>query len=643
MALDNFKNIIDRKGYLVEQEDRKIFEKEISKSNFGLGYSDMIEFILYDSNDNQLPQGEEGNLVRYIDINDSNINDYFIISDNKLTKKMNGASEFIIDIEKLIREAGYSSGIFKTQVTLLNRRAGTESVDNDKLWIHEISPSRTEVRLLPVKGKPNPDLQKRYDIFINDGNFRDDTIYYAIPFIENINIQTVLERLLLSKGNERRGKKYLNLIRSEFKVDSIDLMINRIKDKYIESMQNFIKGKDWNINSVRYGKDLNRVDVIELSKSTIEITALQALTNAIEKYLPKRDIREETGLTKEEQVTLDEVKQILKSASSNTTFKSDIPSTIDSVVRGCMDKNAMNYNPKAKEDDGSCKYKTQDIDSIEQEDPKPIRGCTDKSAINFNPKAEEDDGSCQYKDKPAYKTQTYYVWSERAKIEYKDRNGTLKRIDGREYDSYKIQYQVGTYRSKGDVRTVPKIRIPEPTKPKVYSFTIQNISRKTRKVFRPKPIGNIGFKGRRGGAFPFLPELDIFAGQPLSVSYKDKNGTRKQSSSVAPGSSITICAEEGSISNVPGLKITRAGACTTAPPNPKPRPIIRPIFVPRPEPTPRPIPIPIRSNPTPTITRSGGGGGRGSRAVFDEGPRPGRRSDDLYGGQIELRIGRDIR
>ena len=229
MGLDNFKNIVDRKGYLVEQEDRKIFEKEISKSNFGLGYSDMIEFILYDSNDNQLPQGEEGKMVRYIDIDDANINDYFIISDNNLTKKMNGASEFIIDIEKLIREAGYSSGIFKTQVTLLNRRAGTESVENDKLWIHEISPSRTEVRLLPVKGKPNADLQKRYDLFINDGNFRDDTIYYAIPFIENLNIQKILEKLLFSKGGERRGRKYLRRLNTEFKVDSIDLMINRIK------------------------------------------------------------------------------------------------------------------------------------------------------------------------------------------------------------------------------------------------------------------------------------------------------------------------------------------------------------------------------------------------------------------------------
>ena len=70
-----------------------------------------------------------------------------------------------------------------------------------------------------------------------------------------------------------------------------------------------------------------------------------------------------------------------------------------------------NYNPK--EDDGSCRYKTQEVDVIEQEDPKPIRGCTDKSEINFNPK-EEDDGSCQYKNK-TYKTETYYVWSTNKK------------------------------------------------------------------------------------------------------------------------------------------------------------------------------------------------------------------------------------
>ena len=76
MAIKDFKNIVDRKGYLVDSEDRKVFEKEISKSNFGLGCSDMIEFILYDSNDNQLPQGDDGKLARYISIDDVNIKEF---------------------------------------------------------------------------------------------------------------------------------------------------------------------------------------------------------------------------------------------------------------------------------------------------------------------------------------------------------------------------------------------------------------------------------------------------------------------------------------------------------------------------------------------------------------------------------------
>ena len=376
----------------------------------------------------------------------------------------------------------------------------------------------------------------------------------------------------------------------------------------------------------------------------------------MKKFLPRRDIREETGLTKEEQVTLDEVKQILKSASSSSQFKSDIPSTIDSIVRGCMDKNATNYNPKAKEDDGSCRYKTQEVDVIEQEDPKPIRGCTDKSAINFNPKAEEDDGSCQYKNKPAYKTETYYVWSTR-KNKYKDRNGVVKNIDGREYDSYKIQYQIGSYKAKGDVRTVPKVKVPTPTKPRVYSFTIQNISTRTRKVFRPTPIGDIGLSGRRrGGPFPFLPEMDIFTGQPLSVSYKDKNGARKQSSTITPGSSITICAEEGSISNVPGLKITRAGACSTASPNPKPKP--KPIFRPTPRPRPEPEPIaiinpiirpqgeiidrePVRDIPITRnipISRGGGGSTTGGSSLFNEEPRAVTNNNEQVLGKLWTRF-----
>ena len=51
-------------------------------------------------------------------------------------------------------------------------------------------------------------------------------------------------------------------------------------------------------------------------------------------------------------------------------------------VYGCMDINALNFNPAAVQDDGSCQY--------------PISGCTDSDALNFNVDAEIDDSSCYY-------------------------------------------------------------------------------------------------------------------------------------------------------------------------------------------------------------------------------------------------------
>lgn len=560
MAIKEFKEIVERRGYLVEKEDRKIFEKEIKKSNFGMGYSDMIEFILYDSSDNQLPQGEDGKLVRYININDKNINEYFLISENNYTKKNNGAPEFLIDLEKLVREAGYSSGIFKTQVTLLNRRVGSENVETDKLWIHEISPSRTEVRLLPIKTPVNNDLTKRYSIFTDNGNFRDDTVYFAVPFIENINLEKVFDNFLRTKGKVDDGKTYINLIKSEFKVDDIELLLKRIKDRYVESMKYFISNRVWNINDINYGKASASSDKIELSISAIRITAFQCLTNAIEYYLPKRDIREVTGLTKEEQKTFDEVKQILKSAVSSTEIESTIPSTIDAVVRGCMDIKALNYNPNAKEDDGSCKYGVRDIKPIDEtidKVPEPIKGCTDQNALNYNPKAEVNDGSCQYRNVPTQVSKTWYVWSTTASIKYKQ-GGVDSGVSGVEYDSFKLTYDVDSIVFSGDVRETPKIKKPEL---KLVSYTITNVTYNTQN--KPVYLKSTTTKVAEGYSTGIIDyQTKVFVGNNVSFTYRDKTDSLKTSSILEPGQSVVVCAVEGSVSTVPGITIIKNGSCS---------------------------------------------------------------------------------
>ncbi len=51
-------------------------------------------------------------------------------------------------------------------------------------------------------------------------------------------------------------------------------------------------------------------------------------------------------------------------------------------VYGCTDSTATNYNPLANTDDGSC--------------IPHIYGCTDSTATNYNPSANTDDGSCTY-------------------------------------------------------------------------------------------------------------------------------------------------------------------------------------------------------------------------------------------------------
>jgi hypothetical protein len=76
-------------------------------------------------------------------------------------------------------------------------------------------------------------------------------------------------------------------------------------------------------------------------------------------------------------------------------------------IPGCQSPTACNYNPLATDDDGSCLEPVEscfecngtelviiDADGDGVCDADEIPGCTNPEAINYNPLATEDDGSC---------------------------------------------------------------------------------------------------------------------------------------------------------------------------------------------------------------------------------------------------------
>jgi hypothetical protein len=319
MALQSIKSVINNEGVFLTQKDREIFQlkKENLKSFFGLSNSDAIEFILYDVNDNQLPQKTFGS-VRYVPLNSQTISDYFLVSDS--TKLANGQlpSEYFIDVERLIREAGYTSGIFKVQITLINKRVGSEN-EGDKLWIQEISRSRTEVRLRPLlrdqTEEVKQNLQNRFRLFVKNQEFREDVSPIVPSFLDKVN-SVRAENFLTQKYSDTN---FIQRLKDEFKISNFPKFLSDVQNKFTEAVNYEFSNKNSDINDVNYGKDKNTPLSLDLSLKEVDEKCKIILGQCINKFLPTQNINTKTEKEIQTNASQNEIRTLLQTQRNPTS------------------------------------------------------------------------------------------------------------------------------------------------------------------------------------------------------------------------------------------------------------------------------------------------------------------------------------
>ena len=321
MAIKTFKEIINNKGYRISSKDRAIFEEGTLQSFFGFSDSDMIEFIAYDINDNQLPQGEFGELVRYIPLSSENIADYFLIPEGTELQAFSFPNEYFIDAERLLNEAGYTIGIFKTQITLLNKRVGFESA-NEKMWIKEISPSRTEVKLLPITNEVSKktDLLTRFDIMTSGQDFRDDVVSQVNNFISTIDsseVDTFIKKIY--------GEKWYKKLVAEFGITGFDRLMTRVYSKFVEAMKFEFSNRYSQPTELNYGKKKPTPPSLKYSKEDIYKVAQRIIVEIIDAYLPARTIQSRTEVDTVFDESFDKVGKVLIKRESDVTIQPKTP------------------------------------------------------------------------------------------------------------------------------------------------------------------------------------------------------------------------------------------------------------------------------------------------------------------------------
>jgi hypothetical protein len=343
--IDDINNKSSNEGKFIQSDDLFIVSKnEIEKTDFGMGRYDVMEVSVYDINNNLLPQ-KSGNNVAYIKKGD--IQNYLYNITNKV-----GQKELAINVEKLLNDIGFRNGILKVNINFVKQKVGSEN-ELMKVWIQEVSPSRNEIRILPLKTKDSNINSTTNRQFKNLKSLNKDFLYYKTSILDSLNAYensflTKIDSYLESKF----GKDFFAILRKDFGLSKFDTFRTKIFEDFKLSVGYYLTNKYYNIGESNFGKQSEtRFDDFEVYDYDVMLNEIQKiLNNCIDnnsKILKRRNI-ETKQLPKEFAITelKKQIQNNLESFSTFTETKVNVYSPSGSVT--VFDDSNLGINYPAK-------------------------------------------------------------------------------------------------------------------------------------------------------------------------------------------------------------------------------------------------------------------------------------------------------
>lgn len=340
----NFESIdvlSSNQGEFLQENDKFIInQNQIEDTDFGDCRYDVMEVSVYDINNNLLPQ-KSGVNVAYIKTGD--IKNYMYNLNNK-----GGQKELAIDIEKLLNDLGFTNGILKVNINFVRNKVGSEN-ELTKVWIQEISPSREEVRILPLSTTDSKITNQTKKEFANINNLSKDFKYYKKNILDSLDSFeiTYLDSITSLMVN-KFGKDFESILRKDFGLSNFNAFKKRIFLDFKSSVTYYLTNKEYIISQSNFGKPsvirFEDCEQYEFSKLKGEIQSI--LRNCIDyntKTLNRRNIDIKV-LPKEFEITelKKEVKDLVGNIVINDTKVRNVynPQNVKLDVKGVTVKEA---------------------------------------------------------------------------------------------------------------------------------------------------------------------------------------------------------------------------------------------------------------------------------------------------------------